>query len=290
VILRMSLVALFALVAGVATGMAIGSHRPVPAPPRKPEHEAPIAPAPAVPVVQARRDPAALPAQPTAEELWELVVAHQKRPMSSVDRARLRSLRPEMARYFIARFREFEFKDPGRGGAARQMALEMAISCGGPDAVAFFLEFEASNDKQRSVLNSLMGWRGAFAPRPRVFPISDALAARMRVLLASPEPEHRQRAVILHGFMDAAQAVPVLMSVLQTDEYGYVRSTAVHELGRLGDSSTLEYLRANRDALALEMTRRVPPPRHLDGTPYAHDFHKPVDDAIEEIEERLNRR
>ena len=98
-------------------------------------------------------------------------------------------------------------------------------------------------------------------------------------------------AMALLGFAEPPVALPLLEGTAQTDPDAYLRQSAVRQMGRIGNSVTLAYLRANRDALGAEMYKLYKPIKSGDavvGIPTDY-FSKSIDDAIEELEERLQK-
>jgi hypothetical protein len=233
-----------------------------------------------------------------AEELWELMSAHESRGLltrGKSHRERLLELRPDMADFFIRKFKETSTATD----TSQQRAMEMAISCGGPKAAAFVEELmqipvDRLNSFRFRTAVAFMLSDGHLAPRPREFPVDESLLTRARLLQASTENEDRRLAAAVFGRADKNVALPLLKAMVQTDKDPYVRHMGLKQLGRIGDDATLGYLRANRDALAAEMfgqeLQQQQPYKPGSGPviaigPTTHT--RAIDDAIEHLEERL---
>ena len=99
-------------------------------------------------------------------------------------------------------------------------------------------------------------------------------------------------AMSILGYSDPWVAVPLLLGSVTTDPDPHLRQGAVRQLGRIGDAATLDYLRTNRDSLGAEMHKLYKPLNSGDGVVgLSRDyFSKSIDDAIEELEERLQKK
>jgi hypothetical protein len=173
----------------------------------------------------------------------------------------------------------------------------MAMCCGGPDAASLLEELESGKADRFTglclkVAVSVLS-HGSMTPRPREFPVGPSLLARTRVLLSSGESEDRVRAAIFLGYVEPAEAVPTLTNLMQSDADLRVRQVAILNLGRIGDAATLAWLRAHRDSLADALGALQKPDRSPDGSVTLmpkHYFTRSIDDAIEELEERLQKK
>ena len=294
-----ALIASLTFVAGILCGLAIGGRRVAEVSPAERESGSLAPPLEASRPLENQGAPAAgagpaLKPDQVAQELWDMIM----RSRSPADRdTGLRKLRPEMAEFFIRKYREAATATD----SSQQMAMEMAIACGGPKAVEFLEELirvpvDIHNKfRYRTVITSVLS-TGHIAPRPREFAVSDSLLNRTQVLLSSDELEDRRLATAILGHVGASQALPILTSLTRSDPSPYVRHTAIRELGRIGDAGTLEQLRSGRDALISEMyrlemeslqsvQRRGPGPAIVSSR---NSHSRVVDDAIEELEERLS--
>lgn len=231
-----------------------------------------------------------------AREVWEMMTANPSTGRTKVDRTRFRELRPEMAGFFIRMFRE----SVGRQDASRQYALELAIACGGPEAAALVEELTGMPVDRHTqfLLRSAVAMAlsdGHLIRRPREFPVGVSLMNRTQLLMASSVPEDRRLATAILGFADPLVAIPALTTVTRSDGDPFVRQAAIRELGRIGDAVTLEFLRSQREALAAEMLKMQmqKPPVSSGGAVMAYSvdtFSRPINDAIEELEERLQKK
>jgi len=229
-----------------------------------------------------------------AQDVWEMMTATPSKGRLQADRQRFRELRPEMAGFFIRKFRE----SADRKDTSRQYALELAIACGGPDAAAFVEELIGMPaDRHTQFLLNMASTAlgdGHLIRRPREFPVGVSLLNRAQLLMTSSVPEERRLATAILGFADPLLAIPALTTVTRSDADPFVRQAAIRELGRIGDAVTLEFLRSQREALAAEMLKlHLQKPVTSGGTVMAYStdsFNRPINDAIEELEERLQKK
>jgi HEAT repeat protein len=127
---------------------------------------------------------------------------------------------------------------------------------------------------------------GPFAPSPSPLPIRNPLTERVGDSDLSQHPGP----VEPHG--EPTVALPLLTGVARTEPDSYVRMAAIRELGRMGDASTLDLLRANRDSFVAEMHNLAKSARpENEATLLAATFFtRTIDEAIEEIVERLSKK
>ncbi|HZL71278.1 MAG TPA: hypothetical protein VFC86_02360, partial [Planctomycetota bacterium] len=219
-----SICAIMTFIAGLGSGLALGTRKPTPAKSgsasgvNSRSHRPPDPPPRVEPVE--KPDPKHVESPPdlmeAARSLWEMMVSTDPRGPSQTDRrSRLRKLGPEMAEYFIRKFRES--KDDGE----RQIALDLAIGCGGPKAAALIEELISAPstgelDVDRINLKAFLLGNG-LSRRPRELPLSESLLARTRALQSSNSPEDRGLAVSILGYDEPERANPVSMTVLQSD-------------------------------------------------------------------------
>jgi len=295
-----SIVGAGALLAGLLTGLAIGDRSPE----IQPGQEQPQQPASEGgrehPPLQALSDvglssssskenSSSPDLNQVAQELLEMMSTPESSDLSAVERRRrLRELRPEMAAWFIGKFREATVND-----VCRQMALELALSCGGPQAVAFFEELVAFKGDRNlghylQIAISLLE-EGHLAPRPRQFPVSDSLFGMTRSWLTSRDRGDRRAALVLLGFAEPKVALPVVTQAATGDDDPYVRMAAIREMGRIGDAATLDYLRTQRDLIVGGIQQLAKPTQQGNEVfiVSARVYAGVVDDAIENLKERL---
>jgi hypothetical protein len=293
-----SICAIVTFVAGLGSGLALGSRKPTPAKGGSasgvtPRSHRPPDPTPRVEIIE-KADAKSAESTPdpmaAARGLWEMMVSTDPDGPSQTDRrSRLRKLGPEMAEYFIRKFRE------SKDARERQIALDLAIGCGGPKAAALIEELISAPstgklDVDRINLKAFLLGNG-LSRRPRELPLSESLLARTRALQSSSSPEDRGLAVSILGYDDPARANPALMTVLQSDPDPWVRQTSICVLGRIGDEAVMKYLGANRDKLAQDMVALYKPRPSPDGGEVMllsrHYFDTAINDAIAELVERL---
>ena len=221
-----------------------------------------------------------------AERIWQ---SWTSKPPSPDARDLLRNLRPEMADFFIRQFRNPSSSEE------RQLALDLAMGCGGSEAAALLEELisapsTAELNIDRINLTAFLLGNGV-SKRPKALPIPDSLMARTRALMDSESGHDRSLAVAILGYGDPQVVNSTLMNALQTDADPWVRQITVHVLARTGDQALLTYFIKNRDRLASEMASLYKPKPSPPGTPVvivsSHHFAGAIDDAIEEMVERL---
>jgi hypothetical protein len=304
-----SMAAAAALLAGVISGMVIGARRHVDA-----QGDRNHAHRPASSGVAARssspnkgesnldptsaKDTSKPPPDPlkVAQELWDLVNPNSGARAAHPERqARIRELRPEMAEFFIGKFKELIHSTK----SDRQCAMEMAIACGGPRAVDFVQELAETPAEGfleylfRTVAANCLS-RGHLIRRPREFPVDEALLQQAHVLLNSSRGSDRRLAVVILGHSDVHRALPVVTDRLQADSDPVVREEAIRQLGRIGNQASLALLRAQGTQMADQIFASYVPPQPLQGCPVQGTdkryFLSALNDAIEELEERLQKK
>lgn len=290
--------AIITFVAGLGSGLALGSRKPDPirtgSGSRVSSKSIPM-PAPTIHVEpSAESDLKRVEPPPDligiAQNLWEMMTSKSPDGQSPTDRrSRLRQLCPEMAEFFIRKFRE------STAAEERQIAFDMAIGCGGPKASALIEEIISEpttgeiNIDRINLTAFLLG--NGLSRRPRELPLTGSLMARIPVLQASSSTYDRSLAVSILGYDEPSRANPALMNVLQTDPDPWVRQISILVLGRIGDEAILRYLADNREKLALELHALYKPAPSQGGGPVMtlskYHFATALDDAIGELVERL---
>jgi len=293
-----SICAILTFVAGLGSGLVLGSRKPDPV--KSGGGSGLSSKSLRMPVTTTRVEPSAesdpkgveSPPDPNgiAQSLWEMMTSKSPDGPSQMERrSRLRQLCPEMAEFYIRKVRES--KEPDE----RQMALDLAIGCGGPKAAALIEELISEPltgelNVDRINLTAFLIGNGQ-SRRPRELPLSESLLIRTHALQSSTSTYDRSLAVCILGYDEPARANQALMTVLQSDPDPWVRQTSIWVLGRIGDEAVLNYLGDNREKLALELHALYKPPPSPAGAPVMtlskYHFATALDDAIAELVERL---
>jgi|SRR5688572_14649735 len=244
---------------------------------------------------EAKVEPPVIPDAPQgAQELWDLMTSSDTTRTGHNAREKKKNvLKPDMARFFIQKYREFEHLTDVK----RQYAMEMAISCGGPDAADFvrqltenpaegFMEFLL-----RTIVADVLT-QGHMMRRPKEFPVDDSLMQRTQVMLASARGSDRRLAVAILGYADVHRALPTITERVRLDPDPVVRETALRILARIGTQASLDWLRSEGKAVVEEAFANYQQPQPVRGGPPVraadkNQFTRVLNDAIEELEERL---
>jgi len=288
-------------VVGLASGMAIGS-RSTPLPPVTgrplPRDERPAPPAElgsSHPGKDAARPSAEIPPDTLriAQELWDLMTSNAGTHAAHNEKlARMRDVRPEMAEFFIRKWRV------AGSTIDRQYSMEMAIACGGPRAVDFVRELteDPAEGFQEYILRvtaaDCLSRGHLLMRRPKEFPVDEALLQQTHVLLNSTRGTDRRLAVVILGHCEVHRALPAITERLKADPDPVVREEAVRQLGRMGNEASLAFLRSDGSLIADRIFETYVQPQPVPGgapvrATVKREFLRVLNDAIEELEERL---
>jgi hypothetical protein len=292
---------------GLAGGLAIGARsNRSPSAPAAPSSDALPATPERPPETTVRDDPKPAEEAPSrmiqvppdtlkvAQELWDLMMSSDRTRAAHNERlARMRDVRPEMAEFFIRKWRE------AGSTIERQYAMEMAIACGGPRAVDFVREL-AENPAEgfqeymlRVAAADCLSRGHLLKRRPKEFPVDEALSQQTHVLLNSTRGTDRRLAVVILGHCDVHRALPAITERLQADPDPVVREEAVRQLGRVGNETSLAFLRSEGSLIADRIFATYVQPQPVPGgapvrATDKREFLRVLNDAIEELEERLS--
>jgi hypothetical protein len=152
----------------------------------------------------------------------------------------LADLKPTMTPIFAKKFRAAKPQFDG-------IALELALASGGPEAAALLKEILGSPSTQKGervgVGISLTG-EGYLLKLGTWIPVDPELANLGLSSLALTDPYERLAGVGVLGLQGTDQSRSALQGLAVQDKDEPVRIAALNALGRIGDRSTLEYLRS----------------------------------------------
>lgn len=177
---------------------------------------------------------------------------------------RVAGLVPEQARGFIDRFYA-----AGEAGS-RQAALLMTLRAGGADAGRFLGELLDGGPIQEAERRLALRALPALEAPGRIA-VAPELAERAFGLSASADADERMGGAGLLGTQETPRARERLMQMAEADADVRVRASAVRMLGKNGDRTTLNYLRAY-------------PAAELSGDPWAETA---LDGALWELEKKF---
>lgn len=151
---------------------------------------------------------------------------------------RLADLDPSMAPFFIAKYRE----KPPNGDA---MALELAITCGGPEVVALLKEIfgnPATPSLARHVAGVAMTGQSLLSQMWPEYSPDPALTELAGRYFGSSEPADRRGAIGLLRLQPGDSSRSQLQFIVSNDQDDMIRMAAVAALASVGDRSTMTFL------------------------------------------------
>jgi len=192
---------------------------------------------------------------------------------------KLKLLGPDMAGFFIERYRE-----EGLTRELRSEAIRLVMACGGPAAADLLLELmQAPLSEEMKILRlapiaALSAVRASFTKPPKDFPVSEALWNGAMALRTSEGAWDRVLAFSVLTLGKREEWMPILMQAARTDSSGLVRSETVYLLAQRGDADTLAFLRDHRAAITSAPQERER--LRLD---------RVIDEALQELEHRFKK-
>ena len=169
-------------------------------------------------------------------------------------------LKPTMTPLFVKKFRAAKPQYDG-------IALELALACGGPEAAALLKEILGNpslpKGERVAVGISLTG-EGLLLKLGAWIPVDPELANLGLSSLALTDPYERLAGVGVLGLQGTDPSRSALQGLAVQDKDESIRIAALNALGRMGDRSTLEYLRSYTGSAFPELSEEGDPG---DGSP-----------------------
>jgi hypothetical protein len=152
-------------------------------------------------------------------------------------------LDPDSAPYFIDQY----FANAGKQSTSeeREIALELALTCGGPETTKFIKTLlndpRTPVEDRANLLEELSGLSSSGISM-RQIPVDQELAQAAFSLLRSANPEDRSGAMGILGGVNTPEAQAAVYQVIANDPDSRTQAAAIRALGRIGDASAADLL------------------------------------------------